>query len=120
MKLFLDENISLQVIDDLKNTGFEVEHVRTVGLQGASDKKVAEYAKKQKAILVTKDIEFGSMIIYARGSHYGLIIIRFPHYMKLKDFVRNLISFFNTIEKEKLIGSMIILEIGKYRIRSIS
>ena len=69
MKFFLDENIPLSVTDSIKSLGFEVEHVRTSGLRGATDKQIAKYAQKQQAILVTKDLEFGSSILYPKDSH---------------------------------------------------
>lgn len=120
MKLFLDENISIVVVGELERLGFEVEHASSVELKGASDKQIAGHAKKQKAILVTKDIEFGSILLYPKGTHYGLLILRLPHYFRTKQILEALKIFFKSIESKEMIGNMIIVEMGKYRVRSIS
>ena len=67
MKFFLDANIPLSVIDDIKELNFEVDHARKIGLASASDKEIADYSKKEKAILVTKDLEFGNTMIYQKN-----------------------------------------------------
>ena len=119
MKLFLDENIPRSAVKELKSIGFEVEHASDIGLAGAVDKDIAKYAKKQNAILITKDIEFGSLILYSKETHYGLVILRLPHYFKADDIIRILKDFLRSIEPSLLIGKIAILELGKYRIRDI-
>ncbi|MBI5002713.1 DUF5615 family PIN-like protein [Candidatus Woesearchaeota archaeon] len=119
MKLFLDENISLLLVFELQKLGFEVEHAISVGLRGAKDGEIAQYAKKQKAILVTKDIEFGSLLLYPKGTHYGLIILRFPCYFTTPLILKHLKIFLINGEEKDLMGKMAIVEIGKYRVRDI-
>lgn len=120
MKLFLDENIPRLAVNELKTLGFEVEHASEVGLKGANDRLIAEYAKKQMAILITKDLEFGSLIVYPKGTHYGLIVLRLPNYFTAENVVRVLKDFIKNVELHDLIGKMIVLELHKYRIRDIS
>ena len=120
MKFFLDENISLLLVSELQKLGFEVEHAISVGLRGAKDEEIAQYAKKQKAILITKDIEFGSLILYPNGSHYGLIVLRFPCNFTTDFIFKHLKIFLTNVEEKNLIGKMVIVEIGKYRMRDIA
>ena len=72
----------LSLSEVFTESGFETEHAKTSGLRGATDKEIAKYALKQKKILVTKDLEFGSLLLYPPGSHYGLIVIRVPFNFK--------------------------------------
>ena len=74
MKFILDENMPLSVRDTLRESGHEVEHIRETSLQGASDFEIANHARKKNAILITKDIEFGSIILYPENAHYGSIV----------------------------------------------
>jgi len=53
MKFFLDENLPVSLCDTIINLGYECEHVKSVGLTGASDDIVAKYAKSNNSILVT-------------------------------------------------------------------
>lgn len=54
MKLFLDEMYS-GLKDYFKTLGWEVVTVQDVGLQGAKDLDIVEYAKSNNLILVTQD-----------------------------------------------------------------
>ena len=119
MKFFLDENMPLSTIDIFRKLNFEVEHCSSSELRGVSDKKIAEYAKKQKAILVTKDLEFGSLLIYPKNSHYGLLILRLPNSFTTKKIIEALEEFLKNIKIEELVNSITVLEVGRYRIRKI-
>ncbi|MEK6982851.1 MAG: DUF5615 family PIN-like protein [Candidatus Micrarchaeota archaeon] len=119
MKLFLDENLPRSLVLSLNELGFVVTHASDVGLRGAKDYEIAEYARKQNAILITKDLEFGSFLIYPKTSHHGLIILRFPDYFKSYDIARALTEFLKTFDHNNLIGKLIVLEIGHYRIREL-
>ncbi len=117
MKFLLDENIPIFVVDIIMQLGFEVEHVRKIGLRGATDKEIAEYARNKKAILVTKDIEFGSLILYHKNSHYGLLLLRLPHYYNAKQIAEVIKKFLIKTKPEILVNSIVVLEIGRYRRR---
>ena len=119
MKFFLDENIPLSIIKVISKLSFEVEHAINAGLRGASDKEIAEYAKKQNAILITKDVGFGSILLYPKGSHYGLLVLRLPNYFNTEQIAEALKDFFSKVKPENLINHITILEAGKYRIRHI-
>jgi len=54
MKLLLDEMFA-GLKEFLEALGWEVVTVQEVGLQGAKDREVVEYAKKNGLILVTQD-----------------------------------------------------------------
>ncbi len=117
MKIFLDENISILTVNFIKMLGFKVEHAKTAGLSGANDKEIAEYARKNKAILVTKDLEFGNILIYPEKTHHGLLIIRLPNHYKTTQIIKILINFLENIKPKILENAITILEVGRYRIR---
>ena len=119
MKFVLDENIPLSLINFLKSNNHQVIHIRETALKGSSDKKIAEFTKKQKAILITKDLEFGNIHLHKKGSHYGLIIIRLPYYFTAKRIIDNLSKLFENLDLNELVDSIMILELGKYRIRKL-
>ncbi len=119
MKFILDENLPQSFVEKLGELGFTVDHVRTAGLQGADDRTIALYAKNQDAVLITKDIEFGSLLLYPKGSHYGVVILRLPEYFKKEQIFLFLKNFLTTIRKDNLIGHITTLEIGKYRVRKL-
>ena len=119
MKILLDENLPLSLVDDLTKLGHKVDHICTVGLRGADDETIAKYAKKQKAILVTKDIELGSLLLYPSGSHYAVVIVRLPPFYNKHKLTTTITTFFKTMKEREIINAITILQVGRYRIRKL-
>ena len=116
-KFFLDENLPTSLCETLRDLGHECKHVRDVGLTGASDEIIAEYAKSKTLILVTKDVEFGNILLYPPHKHHGLVVVRLPH-TTTADHIKNAISLFlQKIDPKILIHAIPVVETGKYRIR---
>ena len=119
MKIFPDENLPLSLIDDLTKLDYKVKNVSTAGLRGASDETIAKYAKKQKAILITKDIEFGSLLLYPKGSHHAVVIVRLPPFYNKNQLTKAIIAFFKTTKEKEIVNAITILQVGRYRIRKL-
>ena len=120
MKFFLDESVPFSLRAVLEDLGFKVEDVKTIGLRGADDATIAGYAQKNKAILVTRDLEFGSMLLYPKGSHHGCLILRLPFYFKAYQLAEALNAFLRDIKNDDLVGAVTILELGRFRVRRFS
>lgn len=58
MKLLFDENLSPKLVDTLADLYPDSAHVDRLGLGGASDTEVWEYAKKHGFTLASKDSDF--------------------------------------------------------------
>lgn len=120
MRFFLDENLPLSLLFALHELGFQAEHVKTVALQGHSDVSIAEYAKRHKAVLITKDLEFGSPLLYSKSAHYGVMILRLPHYFNAGQITDAVVNFLKIIKIGVLVNAVTVLEVGRYRMRRIS
>ena len=118
LKFFLDENMPLIMKEILISLGHEVEHAR-MKMQGCPDEEIVLYAKENNAILVTKDLGLGNVLIYPKSSHYGLIIIRTPLHFTAPQITELLKNFIDSINLQELINSIVILELGRYRIRKL-
>lgn len=119
MKFFLDANIpysALQVFEELK---LEVTHARDVGLNRAPDKEIADYAARNRSILVTKDLEFANRALFPPETHYGLIILRLPPNFKASQFASALNEFLKSVDINALEKSVAIVKLGSYRIRKM-
>ena len=116
MRFFLDENIPYSSMHVFKRFG-QTSHVRDVGLVSAPDREIIEYASRHKAILVTKDIEFGNLLLYPMGSHSGVIVLRLPFYFTAEQINGVLSEFLSSVEAKKLVDAVTIVELGRYRMR---
>ena len=117
MKFFLDANIpysALQIFEELK---LEATHARNIGMNRSTDKQIADYAAKNRSVLVTKDLEFANRALFPQETHYCLIIVRLPPNFKASQFASALNEFLKSVEINALEKSVAIVKLGRYRLR---
>lgn len=64
MRFLLDADIPCSSALTFRKLGHEVVDVRDLGLGNATDEEIVKYAKENKLILVTRDVEFASVLRY--------------------------------------------------------
>jgi len=62
MKILLDEGLPRRAADRLRKDGLDAIHVLEVGLGGAADDRLLEYARQEKAIVVCFDSDFHKIL----------------------------------------------------------
>jgi predicted nuclease of predicted toxin-antitoxin system len=117
LKFVVDEDMPRSTTRTLKTKGYEVSDVRDCGLRGGSDEEVFKLAQREKAVLLTGDLEFGNILHFPIGSHFGIVIAHFPNELSTTDLNNKIIKAFDTLSEEDFKGNLIILEPGKIRIR---
>lgn len=76
MKLLLDANLSWRLIKLLKTDFAEVFHVNQIGLPlPASDVKIWEWAKDNRALIVTNDEDFFNLLMQ-KGFPPKIVLLR--------------------------------------------
>jgi predicted nuclease of predicted toxin-antitoxin system len=75
VKLLLDENLAPRLAADLGDLFPGSIHVRSVGLLGASDLAVWEYARREGFAIVSKDWDF-QQLSYLHGAPPKVVWIR--------------------------------------------
>ena len=58
MKLLLDQNLSRHLVRHLRDVFPESEHVSDLGLDGATDEEIWEYAREHGHLIASKDSDF--------------------------------------------------------------
>ena len=76
MKVKLDENISSRLIEVLRLQGHEVDTVSDEGLTGSADADVWRTAQAEQRFLITQDMDFSDVRVFAPGTHAGLLVVR--------------------------------------------
>jgi predicted nuclease of predicted toxin-antitoxin system len=62
VKLLLDENISRRIVSALAPVFPGTSHIESVGLAGATDLSICEYASEHNFVVVTKDEDFDRLV----------------------------------------------------------
>jgi predicted nuclease of predicted toxin-antitoxin system len=76
MKIKLDENLPVALLDVLRSTGHDVDTVGEEALQGKSDKVVWQAAQQAGRFLITQDLDFSDTRSFAPGTHFGILLVR--------------------------------------------
>jgi predicted nuclease of predicted toxin-antitoxin system len=70
-----DESVDKQIIDRLRDEGFQVFSIAE-DRAGISDDEVLQLAAVQKAILITADKDFGDLVYQQMRASSGVILLR--------------------------------------------
>lgn len=76
MRIFVDENIPLITVRELREQGFDVIDIRGTESQGITDEVLWSKSQKRKCLLVTTDKGFSN---YREEPHHGILIICLKH-----------------------------------------
>lgn len=79
MKIKLDENLPERLVSELGRLGHDVDTVCAEGLVGQVDERVWKAAQLGNRFLITQDLDFSDIRIYAPGTHAGLLLLRLAH-----------------------------------------
>ncbi|MGD9858342.1 MAG: DUF5615 family PIN-like protein [Planctomycetaceae bacterium] len=77
--LLTDENIDSDVVQFLRNDGFDVVDVYECGLNGATDSEILARAFSEGRVVLTHDRDFGTLCVLAGQDAIGIIYMRPGH-----------------------------------------
>lgn len=118
MKLLVDENVSPRVAEALRDKGYDVRHVREVGMKGQPDAEIMAYARREQRTLITLDEDFADLRYYPLGTHTGIIRLKLefaPSSIVLACLTRLLPQLQQDLLTK---GSLVITDGVTYRIRT--
>jgi predicted nuclease of predicted toxin-antitoxin system len=116
-KFLIDEDMPRSTAVVLRQAGHSVEDVRDVGLRGRSDQEVFQYAQAQGAILLTADKGFSNIVRFPLGTHTGILVIRVPNELPTQAVNHEVLRALEDLEGEDLAGLLMIVEVGRTRVR---
>ena len=76
MKLLVDMNLSPRWVDLLIGAGLEAAHWSTLGRRTASDVEIMSYARAHDYVVLTHDLDFGSILAATQGEKPSVVQIR--------------------------------------------
>lgn len=116
MTFFADEGLDFPVVDALRKNGFTVVYAAEEFI-AAADGVVLQTALKQNSILITKDKDFGEMVIRHNRATAGVVLIRIEN-LNLSE---NCATVVGLIKKHlnEMPGSFTVIQEDKIRIRSL-
>lgn len=116
MKFLLDANIPYS-LKEVFPTKHDVTHVRDLNLANAKDQEIAKFAKKNKAVIVSRDLDFANINNFPPENYHGILILRLPYFYNAQNIKRVFRNFISKIEESEIPKSTIIVEEGRWRIK---
>ncbi len=68
-------------------------------------------------MILTGDRDFGNILRFQLGSHFGIVVAHFPNEMQTNEINRHLIGRFKDLSEDDFKGNLIIIDPLKIRIR---
>jgi hypothetical protein len=89
MKFLANENIPLELVKELKNSGYDILRIDEFK-KGMEDRDVLDLSFKEDRILITFDKDFGKLAVKEKTRTVGIILLRiqpkFIHILKIDSF----------------------------------
>jgi len=79
MRFLIDNALSPVVAEGLRQTGHDAIHVRDLGLAAADDGTIFEHADRDKRVIVSADIDFGTILAMRNVARPSAILFRGAH-----------------------------------------
>src|SRR5580693_1729440 len=92
MNIKLDENLPVRLATLLKDLGHDVHTLHDERLIGHADREIWEATQKESRFLITQDLDFSDLRLFAPGSHHGILLVRLrsPNRKDLNQRIREL------------------------------
>ncbi|MBC6476687.1 MAG: DUF5615 family PIN-like protein [Hormoscilla sp. GM7CHS1pb] len=119
MRFLIDEDLPRSTANLLRQYAHEAIDVRDIGLRGAEDIQIAEYARAGGWSILTGDFDFADIRNYPPAEYAGIVILAIAGNASAA-VIWELLSMF--LEQEEIVeqipGKLVIVEPGRVRLRS--
>lgn len=116
-RFLADEDLPRSLVPHLRAAGIAADDVRDAGLRGKSDDEVFEYAVSHGLTLLTADVEFGNILRFPPGAHPGIVVARFPSELPTASLNQAILDALRGLSDADIVGSLIVIEPGRIRLR---
>lgn len=118
MRFLADAGVSPKTIEFLNKLGHEAVHVRTLGLERASDAEIVGRALTESRVIITFDLDFGDVLALGVMDKPSVILFRLTD--ERADSVNQRLA---VVLAERLAdleaGALVLVEDTRYRVRKL-
>jgi predicted nuclease of predicted toxin-antitoxin system len=118
MKFLLNMNIPPQLGKRLMAEGHAYRHVRDIGMARADDREIVTEAKTHQEIILTHDLDYGTLLAFSGESKPSVVIFRL-RYTHPDHLFRRMMSVWFDIQNPLSEGAIVVLEDATLRIRQL-
>ncbi|HZK76013.1 MAG TPA: DUF5615 family PIN-like protein [Candidatus Kapabacteria bacterium] len=116
LAFLLDENIPYSLMGFLQRRGYNVDHIRKLGMAGIRNGEVYQLAVSLKSWIVTRDKDFRNYEKFLSYDVAGIIVIESELDLTRQQVVEVFERFLKTFESKLASKSLIIINDGEFRL----
>jgi predicted nuclease of predicted toxin-antitoxin system len=118
MRFLANAGISPQTVQFLSELGHDAVHVRTLGLERATDDELVDRAREESCVLITFDLDFGDILALGVLDKPSVIIFRLAD-QRAQSVNQRLATVVAEQLAELQSGALILVEDTRYRVRKL-
>ena len=118
MKFLADMGVSMTTVHKLRESGYNVVHLREQGLHRLPDPDILDKALLENRIVLTFDLDFGDLLAVSHQNLPSVIIFRLRNPQPMAVTLRLLTILIERCEDLQA-GVVLIIEEGRYRLRHL-
>jgi predicted nuclease of predicted toxin-antitoxin system len=118
MKFLADMGVSMTTVQKIRESGYEVIHLREEGLHKLPDADILEKAKQESRIVLTFDLDFGDLLATNHQMLPSVIIFRLQNHKPMAVTLR-LLTIIIEHREDLLQGAILIVQDNRYRVRRL-
>ncbi|MCG8450863.1 MAG: DUF5615 family PIN-like protein [Pirellulales bacterium] len=116
IQLLIDMNLSPDWVDFLSSQGWQTVHWSTIGKSNATDIEVLDWARKNDHVVLTHDLDFGTMLALSHKAGPSVLQIRTQDV--LPDHLSSiLLAALQQHETDLASGALVVVDESKTRVR---
>jgi predicted nuclease of predicted toxin-antitoxin system len=119
MRLLLDNNLSPRLVEVLGKEGWDVVHVRELGLHAATDRVVLDTARADDRVLVSADTDFGALLAASHEPGPSIVLVRRVVGRRVEVLAGLLLANLPAVEEDLRVGSIVVIGEDSLRIRRL-
>ena len=119
MKFLVDNALSPEIDEILRQAGHDSLHVRDCGLATAQDEAIFDRAAQEDRVVLSADTDFGTLLAVRHSVKPWVILFRGATPRRPGDQARLLLANLTSVEADLNQGAVVVIEPNRIRIRSL-
>lgn len=119
MKFPLDQNLSPVLVGLIEQAGHSASHVRDIDMSEAPDDEVLAETRRQGAVLISADTDFGELLAHPNAGEPSVILLRRQQGRRASEVAGLILANLDAVAADLDAGAFVVLDQDRIRVRSL-